>query len=164
MEQGAPALAAQAAQVAYADSADVLVAYYFHRTLRCETCILMEQYVKDVIADEFAAEEAQGRLHFKAFDYEDPANLDLVEAYRLGDGPVLLLSKQRQGEELDHKELSAIWDRMEAPLGLLDLLRVEIAAALDTLGHSARVPPAESQTESSARPEDPSGRATRGSR
>lgn len=185
VEQEAPA---SAAQTAHTDSVGVLVAYYFHRTFRCETCILMEHYVRDVIDDDFAAETAQGRLRFKAFDYEDPANLDLVETYGLGDGPVLMLSKQCQGDELDHKELAAIWGRMEDPIGLLDLLRVEIAAALDTLGQGAQAslgevpdgpgaaaaepqsvtggnaaaPPAESQTESSARRDDPSERATRG--
>lgn len=120
------------------DSTEVLVARYFHRTFRCETCILMEQYVEDVISADFPEAHALGQLAFRTYDFEDPVNADLAEAYGLGDGPALILSKLCDGRELAHKALPSIWDLLDDPLWLSDMLREEIAAALDTLGRGAR--------------------------
>ncbi len=131
-------IAMQSDSTARCDSTEVLVARYFHRTFRCETCILMEQYAEDVITADFPEAHALGQLAFRTYDFEDPANVELVETYGLGDGPALILSKLCDGRELAHKALPSIWDLLDDPLWLSDLLREEIAAALDTLGQGAR--------------------------
>ncbi len=136
----APAAAAAGDTTAPADSSNVLVAYYFHRSLRCDTCIRMERAIADVIAHDFARDRERGRLRLESVDYEEPAHLDLVEAYELGDGPALILSRQRDGRELAHEALPEIWDWVDDPIGLSELLHEELAAALDTLGRSAARP------------------------
>jgi hypothetical protein len=43
-----------------------VMAYYFHRTVRCETCLRIEKQAHEVITNRFTFEVAAERLAFKA--------------------------------------------------------------------------------------------------
>jgi hypothetical protein len=87
-----------------------VAAYYFHRTLRCYTCLMMEELVREVLERDFANQLENGQLLWGAFDYELPGNKDLVKAYGVGDGPALILSSCDSGKENDWRELAQIWE------------------------------------------------------
>jgi hypothetical protein len=47
--------------------------YYFHGTMRCETCLMTEQFAENVLEQEFAQELERGTLSWR------PVNVDLPE-------------------------------------------------------------------------------------
>lgn len=86
----------------------VVEALYFHRTNRCYTCNLMEGYMRDVIASDFATEEKAGRLRFQSLDVQDPAHQRYIAQYQLS-SISLFLSLKDQGKEMKFENLELIW-------------------------------------------------------
>ena len=62
---------------------DRLVVTYFHGKQRCPTCLKMERYAKEVIADSYAKEVAAGLLELRVLDTSLPANAHYIKAYAL---------------------------------------------------------------------------------
>ena len=91
-----------------------VVSYYFHRTIRCETCLRIEKQAHEVITNRFAFEVAAERLAFKAVNYEQPENAHFREDYELG-GPSLVLVRQKGGKDVERKVLGQTWDFAHIP-------------------------------------------------
>ncbi len=49
-----------------------VIAYYFHGTVRCETCLRIEKEARDFISKRFVADLASERLVFKTVNYDKP--------------------------------------------------------------------------------------------
>jgi hypothetical protein len=109
---GAPPVAAAAAE--RVAETDRVVAYYFHRTIRCETCLRIEKQAHEVITNRFGAEVAMERLVFKPVNYEKPENAHFLEDYQLG-GPSLVLVRQKGGKDVERKVLGQTWDFAHIP-------------------------------------------------
>ncbi len=62
-----------------ADTVDVV---YFHRTVRCATCLRAEEWTRYTVETHFAAELSSGKVTFQSIDYQDKGNNDIVERYR----------------------------------------------------------------------------------
>ena len=104
----APAAAERVAET------DRVVAYYFHRTIRCETCLRIEKQAHEVITNRFGAEVAMERLVFKPVNYEQPENAHFLEDYQLG-GPSLVLVRQKGGKDAERQVLGQTWDFAHIP-------------------------------------------------
>jgi hypothetical protein len=108
-----------------------LTMLYFHRTLRCQTCLEMERIAAEIWAG-IGPERGNGwPMRWQSRDYELPENAPLVDIFSLDDGPALLLVRCR-GERIDSwRELKGIWDLTDRPDSLTTListaLRDEIA-------------------------------------
>ncbi len=109
---GAPPVAAVAAQ--RVAETERVMAYYFHRTIRCETCLRIEKQAHEVITNRFAFEVAAERLVFKPVNYEQPENAHFREDYELG-GPSLVLVRQTGGKDVERKVLGQTWDFAHIP-------------------------------------------------
>jgi hypothetical protein len=70
-QSGTPAL--PAAVERRAETTQV-IAYYFHGTVRCETCLNIEKQAHELVMSRFAAELASERLVFKPVNYDKPEN------------------------------------------------------------------------------------------
>jgi hypothetical protein len=114
---------------ATAEPRDALVVYYFHQTVRCADCILIEAYTRDVLELDFTAALADGRVRMRAVDVEAEANRELAARYEVSD-TALVLSRRSAGQEVDWIVLDQVWDLVEDSIGFADYLRTEIAAAL----------------------------------
>lgn len=108
---GAPPVAAAAAPAAEAVQ---VIAYYFHRTVRCETCLRIEKQAHEVITNRFGAEVAMERLVFKPVNYEQPENAHFLGDYELG-GPSLVLVRQKGGKDVERKVLGQTWEYAHVP-------------------------------------------------
>jgi hypothetical protein len=106
-----PVASAAAERVAETDR---VIAYYFHRTVRCETCLRIEKQVHEVITNRFGAEVAMERLVFKPVNYEQPENAHFLEDYQLG-GPSLVLVRQKGGKDVERQVLGQTWDFAHIP-------------------------------------------------
>lgn len=85
------------------------VAYYFHGNARCPTCHKMEQYAKQAIEENFKDELADGVLVVKTVNVEKKENEHFVNDYQLYTKS-LIISRVENGKEIQHKNLTKIWE------------------------------------------------------
>ena len=100
-------LVANTALVFSADSK--VIAYYFHGNARCPTCHKMEQYAQEAIEENFKDELASGLLIFKTVNVDEKENEHFVNEYQLYT-KALIISRVGNGKEIQHKNLTKIWE------------------------------------------------------
>jgi hypothetical protein len=91
-----------------------VIAYYFHGTVRCETCLKIEKQAQDLINRRFLAEVAGQRLVFKPVNYDAVENAHFLKDYRLS-SPSLVLVRQKGGKDQEWKVLGQTWDFVQMP-------------------------------------------------
>jgi len=91
-----------------------VIAYYFHGTVRCETCLKIEKQAYELIMSRFAPELASERLVFKPVNYDKPENAHFSKDYNLP-CPSLVLVRQKGGKDQDWKLLGKTWDFVQIP-------------------------------------------------
>jgi len=85
-----------------------VVAYYFHGTVRCETCQKIERQAREVIEARFKSELEAKKLVFKPVNYDLPENAHFQPDYRLP-CPSLVLVRQKDGQDEQWKLLGETW-------------------------------------------------------
>jgi hypothetical protein len=108
---------------------DSVVAYYFHRTFRCDKCLLMEACIRDAIAQNYADALIKGTLRWHTLDYEQPEHADSAVKYQL-DGPALVLSHWAGGREVSWARMDELWDLVDDPGAMIDSLEVQLGDCL----------------------------------
>jgi len=86
-----------------------LIAYYFHRTQRCQTCLTIEAYAEEALQDAFSEALATGELEWRAVNVEEPAHEHFVEDYQLTSSALVLVDTQ-DGEQQDWQNLEQVWE------------------------------------------------------
>ena len=86
-----------------------LVAYYFHRTQRCRTCLAMEAYADEALRDAFPEALASGRLEWHTVNIAEPANEHFVLDYQLTSSALVMVYFDK-GEQKEWKNLDRVWD------------------------------------------------------
>ncbi|MFC1572398.1 nitrophenyl compound nitroreductase subunit ArsF family protein [Candidatus Eisenbacteria bacterium] len=99
--------------------------YYFHQTIRCPDCIVIETIAKDIIEEEYAGLIEDRRLRWQAVDFELEENVGIAQAYGI-ESPSLLLSRCFGNDETDWLILAEVWDMVEDTQSIADLLRTEL--------------------------------------
>ena len=106
-----------------------VIAYYFHGTVRCETCLRIERQAHELMNSRFAAELASGRLVFKPVNYDQPENTHFSQDYKLP-CPSLVLVRQKDGKDQDWKLLGQTWDLVQIPPKLDQYIEEETSKVL----------------------------------
>lgn len=114
-----PALAAEDKPVAK------VIAYYFHGTFRCYTCINMEKYSREAIEGNFKDIFQSGKLEFKAINVEERGNEHFAKDYQLYTKS-LILSLVKDGKEVKSKNLDKIWEYAHNKQRFIDYVTSEI--------------------------------------
>jgi hypothetical protein len=97
------------------DSNDtVVIAYYFHRTVRCAGCLEIEASAKRVIEDSFAAQIADNKLIWVPFNLDEPGGEEFVKEFDVSVS-TLVLSKTKNGNRKEHQKLEKVWDLIHTP-------------------------------------------------
>jgi len=104
------AVAVISASIAFAadNSSAKVIAYYFHGSFRCPTCMSMEKYSREAIDSNFKDALASGNLEFKVVNVEERGNEHFVNDYKLYT-KTLILSMIKNGKEVKSKNLDKIW-------------------------------------------------------
>ncbi|MCB1163710.1 MAG: hypothetical protein H6694_09460 [Candidatus Latescibacteria bacterium] len=109
--------------------------YYFHATLRCQTCLRLEASIDHCVQDEFAVELAEGWLDWRALNYELTPNSALAETLQLR-GSELVVIRWQDGAAVDWQPIPAVWEAPDddgvcAALkpAVTDYLRAQLAPA-----------------------------------
>lgn len=103
--------------------AERVVVYYMHRTLRCISCLSIENQTRQALNDAFAAELAAGKVEFHCEDYW--MNTDLARRYDVDTVSVVIVVVAG-GREVSHENLQRVWELK----GSSEELRTYIAQAV----------------------------------
>jgi len=91
-----------------AKSTDTVYVYYFHGDRRCATCRKLEEYSREAIESGFKEELTESTLVWRPTNYDKKDNEHFIKDYELFTKS-LILSRARNGEEIDWKNLDKIW-------------------------------------------------------
>lgn len=106
-----------------------LVAYYFHGTFRCPTCLSIERLSREAIESEFADLIGEGTVVFLSLNYDEPENAHFGDDYQLA-APSLVLSLRDDGREIAWKNLPKVWDYARDPPTLREYVTGELREIL----------------------------------
>ena len=67
-----------------------LEVYYFHATMRCPTCLAVEEQTKKTLDDSFSDDMKSGVIQLKVLNLEDKENKALTEKFEIGWSSLIL--------------------------------------------------------------------------
>lgn len=85
-----------------------VIAYYFHRTQRCHTCLTMEAYIQQTLKDAFSNALETGELEWRPVNVEEPQNEHFVKEYELYASALVIVDVEN-GQAKRSKKLEQIW-------------------------------------------------------
>lgn len=85
-----------------------VVAYYFHGTRRCHTCLTIESLTHAVVQDDFSAALKKGDLQWQVVNVDVPENRHFTTDYKLYSKSVVLV-ETLDGKQVRWKNLDRIW-------------------------------------------------------
>ena len=103
------------------------VVYYFHRTLRCATCLAIEKQSKEAVENHFKGELLDGRLRWQVVNFQLPDNAHFEKDFDL-QAQALVLVKMKRGKVASWKNLPKIWDLVDDPGKFDEYVRKETTA------------------------------------
>lgn len=106
-----------------------LMVYYFHRTVRCPSCLLIEDMAKQAVSSGFESELKSGRIELKIINIDEPAQAHFEKDYAL-EFQSVVLSSVKNGKETSWKNLPLIWDYLEDEDKLMTYIQNEIKALI----------------------------------
>jgi len=107
-----------------------VITYYFHGTVRCETCLKIEKQARAAIERRFPLEIAEKRLVFKPVNYDKPENAHFARDYKLP-CPSLVVVRQKAGKDEKWKLLDKTWEHVENPFKFNEYVEGEVEKILD---------------------------------
>ena len=108
---------------------DRVAVYYFHRTLRCDTCLKFEAYTGEVIRAAFADELDDRTLEWHVVNLDDPGSEHFVDDFHITESSVVAV-EFRGGEQQEWANLDAIWSFVGDKPVFLSFIQSEVAARL----------------------------------
>lgn len=85
-----------------------IIAYYFHTTYRCATCLKIENLSKKTIEKYFSNEIKENKIVFMSINIELPEYQHYVQDYQLYTKS-LIFSLFKEGKEFKWKNLDKVW-------------------------------------------------------
>jgi hypothetical protein len=102
-----------------------VIAYYFHRTVRCHTCLAIEEEAHEAIENGFFDELEAGRLEWRAVNIEEPGNEHFETDFGLESQSLVLVGVR--GETVQRWEiLPRVWELVEDPYGFQEYVWAEV--------------------------------------
>ncbi len=88
---------------------DGVTVYYFHRTIRCETCLKAEAFADTLVHTELAPEGERRELAWIVLNIDEERYAPVAEAYDVGPF-ALVISARSEGDEFYWKNVESIGD------------------------------------------------------
>lgn len=82
---------------------------YFHATIRCEACLLIENQSREIINLTYQNELKNRTLSFESLDFQDDKNQKYVEQYEI-ETQTLIVQIVSGSKVIKWKKLEKIWD------------------------------------------------------
>jgi len=106
-----------------------VIAYYFHGTIRCGTCLKIEKQAREVIERQFPVEMAEKRLVFKPVNYDKLENAHFLKDYKLP-CPSLVVVRQKGGKDEKWGLLDKTWELVDNSIKFNKYLEGEVEKLL----------------------------------
>ena len=109
---------------------NVAVVYSFHGAVRCESCRRMEEWSRELVCRDFAADISAGRLRWQALDFDSPANKHFVDEFKILTSTIVVV-ELKNGTAVGAKNLQKSLQLADDRPGFEKLVAGEIRAALE---------------------------------
>lgn len=121
-------LSAQEATPVAADTAKpdhYFVAYYFHTTYRCPSCVKIEQWSEEAILAGYEDRLRDSTLQWHSINVDEPAHKHFVDDYQLYT-KTLIVAEFKNGKQVRWKNLDRVWHLLSNKEKFIDYVRAEI--------------------------------------
>lgn len=122
-----------------ADGGQVVV-YYFHSTVRCETCLFIEAMAEGTLQAHFAEELKKGALVWLPLNVDRPENATFLSDFHLQSNELVVV-RQRRGEAKVWEKIPEIWNLAADPARFSQHLHETVSANLVNLRKKAHGAP-----------------------
>jgi hypothetical protein len=106
-----------------------LIAFYFHRTVRCHSCLAIEDLARRAIEAGFIEALGEGRLEWRPLNLDEAENAHFEKDFELTTQS-LVLATVRKGETIAWKNLTDVWKLLDNPAEFERYVRDEVAKRL----------------------------------
>ncbi len=120
-------LSAGMADAVAAENRSPYVAYYFHTTQRCATCMKIEALSIDSINKAFPNELKSGALVFQTVNIEEPQNKHFVEDFKLITKSLVIV-KVKDNKTEQFRNLPKVWELVHSPEDFAGYVKSEISS------------------------------------
>lgn len=110
-----------------------VIAYYFHVTVRCNTCRTIEAYSRETVLNHFKGDLDRGRLEWQVVNVQLAENKHFVQDYQLFTKSVVLVHVVN-GKPQSHKILNDVWELVGDKAKFQGYVDKEVRAYLAKLG------------------------------
>ena len=107
-----------------------VIACYFHRTVRCPTCLKISAYVEEAVQGGFEAQLKDGSVRMVMVDFQDAKNQKYAEAYKIT-GPTLVIMDVRDGKIVAWKPAPKVWSLVGEKENFVNYVQAEVRSYLD---------------------------------
>lgn len=110
-----------------------VIAYYFHVTQRCVTCVTIEEYAFEALNTYFSPQIEEGILELRPVDVTQPENKHFIRDFQL-QFQTLVLARY-EGDQLDEwKNLAEVWQLVQDKEKFFLYVKTETDAILQGAG------------------------------
>ncbi len=102
-----------------------IIAYYFHGTRRCRTCLKIESLARTVIQNNFQAELSNESLEWQSVNIDTKENKHFIKEFNLYTRSVVL-AEIIDGKQTDWKNLDQVWQLVHKEDNFKQYIRNEI--------------------------------------
>jgi len=89
-------------------SSPKLVAFYFHTSQRCVTCVAIENYTKEALNSKFGDALRKGIVEWRVVNVEQPQNRHFIRDFRLV-SPSVVVVRLENGKSVKWQTLDKTW-------------------------------------------------------
>jgi len=115
---------------AASDPAHQVVAYYFHGTRRCATCLKIEALSDEALKTGFPKVLDNGQLVWRVINFEEPQNEHFVDEYKLYT-QALIIVDLLEGKQTRWKNLEKVWQLLRNKAAFMKYVQEEVHAYLE---------------------------------
>jgi hypothetical protein len=116
-----------------------VIACYFHRTVRCDTCKKISAYIDEAVKTGFAAQVKEGEVKMVMVDFQDEKNKRLTQAYKIA-GPTLVIMDVRDGQTTEWKTAPKVWSLVGKKDDFFKYVQTEMQNYIDGKKPQANAP------------------------
>jgi hypothetical protein len=107
-----------------------IVAYYFHGTFRCPSCIKIEEWSYEAIKKSFPTALEEGKLLWRPVNVEEPENKHFVKEYNLFTKS-LIITEMKGGKQIRWKNLNKVWELLRNQEKFFSYVTEEVRSYLE---------------------------------
>ena len=106
-----------------------VIAYYFHRTFRCPSCLAIEALSLEALQSAFGPLLRDGTLEWLPINIDESGGEDFVNQFNLGTSS-LVIADMQNGKQARWKKLDKVWELKNYRNAFVKYVQDEVAAYL----------------------------------